>query len=159
MNGEQVLGSTATIFDSGTTLILGDPICVAKLFEAVNGAQLAPQLGEGIYTSAFSSATNQPIRIHISFNASVPCILDNLISIKVGGTEVNISPASFNFGRVSQDSDFCVAGVAADPSLTGGELIHRFPSQQKETDLNDDIRILDSRRRLSPECLYRFRCW
>ena len=58
MNGNSVVGSTAAIFDSGTTNIIGDSTGIAKLFEAIDGAQLAPQFGEGTYTSAFSSATN-----------------------------------------------------------------------------------------------------
>lgn len=48
--------------------------------------------------------------------------------MNVGGKEVSISPASFNLGRVSQDSDLCMAGAAADAALTGRELVHRFPS-------------------------------
>jgi len=48
--------------------------------------------------------------------------------MNVGGKEISISPASFNLGRVSQDSDRCVAGAAADPTLTSSELVRRFPS-------------------------------
>ena len=66
MNGAPVVERTAAIFDSGTTLIVGDPAGIAKLFEGIDGAQLAPELGDGAYTSAFSDATNQPTRIHIT---------------------------------------------------------------------------------------------
>jgi hypothetical protein len=55
------------IFDSGTTEIVGDAAGIAKLFEAIDGAQPAPQLGEGAYTSTFSNVTNQSIRIHITW--------------------------------------------------------------------------------------------
>ena len=61
-------------------------------------------------------------------DALVPCTLDTPISINVGGKEVRISPATFNLGPVSQGSDLCMAGAAADPTLTGGELVRRFPS-------------------------------
>ena len=64
MKGAPVVESTAAIFDSGTTQIIGDPAGIAKLFGAIDGAQPAPQLGEGAYTGAFSSATNQSTRIH-----------------------------------------------------------------------------------------------
>jgi cathepsin D len=63
VNGAAVVNSTAAIFDSGTTQIVGDPAGIAKLFEAIDGAQSA---GEGVYTSAFSSTTNQWTRIHIT---------------------------------------------------------------------------------------------
>lgn len=63
MNGAPVVESTAAIFDSGTTEIVGDPASIAKLFGAIDGAQSAPQQGEGAYTGAFSSTSNQPTRI------------------------------------------------------------------------------------------------
>ena len=62
------------------------------------------------------------------FDALVPCTLDTPISINVGGKEVRISPATFNLGPVSQGSDRCLAGAGADPTMTGGELVDRFPS-------------------------------
>jgi hypothetical protein len=52
--------------------------------------------------------------------------------MNVGGREVSISPASFNIGRVSQDSDRCTAGAAADPTLTGGEWFAAFLRNQKK---------------------------
>ncbi|KAI0280403.1 acid protease [Russula aff. rugulosa BPL654] len=99
VNGAPVVEHTATIFDSGTTQIVGDPAGIANLFEAIDGAQSASQYGEGAYT--------------------IPCTLDTPISINVGGKEVRISPATFNLGPVSQGSDLCMAGAAADPTLTG----------------------------------------
>ena len=65
VSGESVVGSLPAIFDTGTTLILGDPDGVAALFEAIDGAQPAPELGEGLYTSTFSGATDQSTRFHI----------------------------------------------------------------------------------------------
>ena len=66
MNGKSVLGSTAAIFDTGTTEILGDSASIAKLFAEISGSKPAPQLGDGAYTSAFSSVTSQSTRIHIT---------------------------------------------------------------------------------------------
>ncbi len=34
------------------------------------------------------------------------------------------------FSPVSQGSNICIAGAAADPTLTGGELVRLFPSKQ-----------------------------
>ncbi len=65
-----------------------------------------------------------------AFNTIVPCTLDTPVSINVGGKEVSISPDSFNLGPVSQGSNICIAGAAADPTLTGGELVRLFPSKQ-----------------------------
>jgi hypothetical protein len=45
---------------------VGDPAGIAKLFEAIDGAQSASQFGEGAYTSAFSSASNKSPRIDIT---------------------------------------------------------------------------------------------
>ncbi len=83
----------------------------------------------GAPTLVRSPATYQPTYSYIS-NSLVPCTLDTPISINVGGKEVSISPDSFNLGRTSQDSDTCVAGAAADPTLTGSELVPCFPSKQ-----------------------------
>jgi cathepsin D len=56
VNGKPVVGGNAAIFDTGTSLILGDSAGIAALFGAIDGAQLAPEIGEGFYTSAFSGA-------------------------------------------------------------------------------------------------------
>ena len=47
--------------------------------------------------------------------------------MNVGGKEISISPATFNLGPVTPGSNLCMAGAAANPSLTGGELVRRFP--------------------------------
>ena len=130
MNRKSVVGRTATIFDSGTTQIVGDPKSIAKFFKPIKGAKAASkEYGEGSYTSAFSSTTDQPTHLYIYiFTTLVPCTFNTPISIDVGGKIVNISPASFNLGPVSPNSSTCMAGAAADPDLTGGELFFRIPS-------------------------------
>ena len=45
------MGSTAAVFDTGTTMVLGSPDSIAKIFEAISGAKSAPELGTGLYTS------------------------------------------------------------------------------------------------------------
>ena len=58
------------------------------------------------------------------------------IAFTVGGKEISISPATFNRGRVSQDSDLCVAGATANAALTGGELVLL---RNQKTDLDRGI--------------------
>ena len=65
VSGTSVVGDQPAIFDTGTTDIIGDPDGIAALFEAIDGAQPAPELGEGLYTSTFSGATDQSTRFHI----------------------------------------------------------------------------------------------
>jgi len=99
VNGKSAVGSTAAIFDSGTTHIVGDPISIGELFKPISGAQAAPQFGDGIYT--------------------IPCTFNTTISIDVGGKTVSITPASFNLGPVTPNLSTCMAGAASDPTLIG----------------------------------------
>ena len=62
------------------------------------------------------------VRVTFIFYTTVPCNFNTPVSIDVGGKTVRISPASFNLGPVSQDSDTCIAGAAASQSLSDGEL-------------------------------------
>jgi len=99
VNGKTVVGNTAVIFDTGSTQIVGNSAGIASLFNSISGAQPAPQYGLGIYT--------------------IPCNFNTPISIDVGGKNVSISPASFNLGPLVEGSNICVAGAAADQTLTG----------------------------------------
>lgn len=127
MNKKSVVGSTAAIFDSGTTQIVGDPKGIAKFFKSIKGAKSASKYGEGVYTSAFSSTTDQPTHLYIYIiDTPVPCTFNTTISINVGGKTVSIPPAIFNLGPVSTNSKTCMAGAASDPDLTGGELFRQI---------------------------------
>lgn len=81
VNGKPVVGSKAAIFDTGTKQILGDSASIAALFGAINGARSAPEIGKGIYTSAFSGATDQSTHMHILSipqflaRSTLPCLL------------------------------------------------------------------------------------
>ncbi|KAI0253317.1 acid protease [Lactifluus subvellereus] len=92
---DTVVGNTTAIFDTGTTLILGDEGGISKLFARIPGARLAPHHGRGIYT--------------------IPCDFNTSISIDVGGKDIVISPASFNLGPLSDNT--CLAGAAAEHAL------------------------------------------
>jgi len=96
VNGNTVVGQTESIFDTGSSHIIGDPDGIKALFNSIPGAQAN---GDGTYT--------------------IPCSFNTPISVSVGGTEVEISPATFNLGPVSGGSNTCMAGAAADPNLTG----------------------------------------
>ena len=60
MNGEIAVGKTETIFDTGASHIVGDPEGITNLFNMISGAEKAPQLGPGFYTSALSSTASWP---------------------------------------------------------------------------------------------------
>jgi len=96
VNGNTAVGQTESIFDTGSSHIIGDPDGIKALFNSIPGAQAN---GDGTYT--------------------IPCSFNTPISVSVGGTEVEISPATFNLGPVSGGSNTCMAGAAADPNLTG----------------------------------------
>ncbi|KAH9957279.1 acid protease [Lactifluus volemus] len=100
VNGRVEIGPTAALFDTGTTLIIGDPSGIERFFKRVPNAKRAPEIGDGFYT--------------------IPCNFNTPISITVGGKVINISPASFNLGPVSSNNlNTCVAGAVSDAGLTG----------------------------------------
>lgn len=104
------------IFDTGTTMTVGDPIGIEVFYAPLLrfGAQLAPEYGEGFYTSTWASNTvDQPPHDVLIF-LSVPCNFATPISVYFGGKEFKISPATFNLGPVSNGSDTCLAGAASN---------------------------------------------
>jgi hypothetical protein len=67
VNGDTIVGPTAAVFDTGSSQILGDPVNIAKLFEAIGGAELESLSGIDYYTSALRCvAASQPITNHFS---------------------------------------------------------------------------------------------
>jgi hypothetical protein len=52
VNGHQVVGRTAAIFDTGTAQLIGNTAGIANLFANINGAKPASKYGDGTYTSA-----------------------------------------------------------------------------------------------------------
>jgi cathepsin D len=118
-----VVGKTQTIFDTGTTQIIGDPKGIKQFYALLRfyGAKPAPQYGEGIYTSTWT--VGSPIRcLKTVLSITVPCNFNTPISVYVGGKKIQISPESFNLGAVAQGSNTCIAGAASDSALTGGKL-------------------------------------
>ena len=51
------MGNTQTIFDTGITMIVGDPVGISKLYAPIVGALPAPEYGVGLYTSTSSSSS------------------------------------------------------------------------------------------------------
>ena len=51
--------------------------------------------------------------------------------------EVEISPAVFNLGPVSQGSDRCTAGAVGNPALEGRKLPRHIPWEQKLTTVTE----------------------
>ena len=120
------MGRTENIFDTGTTLIIGDPARIKSFYLPLRsyGAQLAlVQNGISIYTSTSpASAVIQADATTFDLSITIPCNFNTSIAVSVGGKEVEISPESFNLGPESEGSDTCVAGAASDESLTGSKL-------------------------------------
>jgi hypothetical protein len=131
VNKLPVLGleNVNAIFDTGTTLILGDPAGIMDFFaplELSSGAKPVPG-SSGYYSSAWANfAADQPSQQYLIcfFYLIVPCDFDTPISICVGGKDIEISPETFNLGVISTDdgSERCLAGAASDTQLTGGKL-------------------------------------
>ncbi|KAN0118079.1 acid protease [Russula decolorans] len=103
VNKLPVLGlkNVDAIFDTGTTLIIGDPAGITDFFAPLE------------LTSGAEPVSNSPGYY------SIPCDFDTPISIYVGGKEIEISPDTFNFGPISNGSDRCLAGAAWLEELTG----------------------------------------
>jgi hypothetical protein len=130
-HGHSKVGRTQTIFDTGTTLIVGDPARIKSFYLSLRGygAQLAlVQNGISIYTSTWpGSAANQPPQQGlISISQYLETSTHPSPSLPALGKEVEVSPESFNLGPESEGSDTCVAGAASesDESLTGSKLAY-----------------------------------
>ena len=71
----EVVGETTTIFDTGTTQIIGDPVGIQNFFTPLlfYGAEPAPQYGAGIYTSTWASsvADQTPHTIFLSQSLAI----------------------------------------------------------------------------------------
>ncbi|EJT97992.1 acid protease, partial [Dacryopinax primogenitus] len=83
-----------SVVDSGTTLVIVDPITAGLLYSNIPGAQKDSSVGRGIYTMP---CDNVPSNVKIIF----------------AGQTVTIPPDVFNFGPLSQGSTTCIGGVAA----------------------------------------------
>ena len=57
-SGNTLVGKTQAVFDTGTTMIIGDPSNIALLYEGLAefGAQSEPGLGDGWYSSTWASS-------------------------------------------------------------------------------------------------------
>ena len=71
---------------------------------------------------------------------TVPCNFNTSISFSLGGSEVIITPASFNAGPRGNNGR-CMAGIASDSSLTGGGLASSNLPEDK-ADLGTEFWIL-----------------
>ncbi len=90
VNGNQTVGNTSVIVDTGTTLVIGDMPAVESLYAGIPGSKPADGT-PGMYT--------------------VPCDTVPDISLSFGGTLFNISRETFNMGKVSDNSTECVGGI------------------------------------------------
>jgi len=122
------LENVDAIFDTGTTMILGDPAGITDFFAPLVLLCEAEPLPDtsgytsGHYSSMWTNNTGRSAVVAIfDFCLTVPCNFNTSISIYVGEKEIKISPKTFNLGPISDGSDRCLAGAASDKSLTGSK--------------------------------------
>ncbi|KAI0044494.1 acid protease [Auriscalpium vulgare] len=98
VDGQQVVGSTAAIVDTGTAQLIGSSAGISALYAQITGAQEASSLGDGLYT--------------------IPCSFNTPLSVTLGGTAFTIEPSTFNLGPVSDGSSTCFGGAATDDDFS-----------------------------------------
>ncbi|KAH9026780.1 acid protease [Lactarius hengduanensis] len=94
LGGRKIAGTTNTIIDSGTAMILGDNKTVQAFYDQIPGSYL---INGGYY--------------------SVPCSFNSEISFQFGAGSFTLQPQTFNFGTYSNDSNACVGGIVANDEL------------------------------------------
>ena len=117
----ETVGLTEVIFDTGTSIIIGDPIGIERFYRPLYfyGARSAPEYGDGTYTGTWASMAADQTLHRFNLSVTVPCNFSTPISVHFGGKEVKISPDSFNLGPVTKGSDTCYAGAASNDGLIG----------------------------------------
>ncbi|KAI9438026.1 acid protease [Lactarius indigo] len=91
VGGQKIAGTTDTIIDSGTAMILGDSKTVKAFYAQIPGSYL---IGDGYY--------------------SIPCSFNSEISFQFGNGNFTLQPGTFNFGTYSDNPNACVGGIAAN---------------------------------------------
>ncbi|KAH8978614.1 acid protease [Lactarius akahatsu] len=91
LGGQKIAGTTNTIIDSGTAMILGDSKTVQAFYDQIPGSY---PTGDGYY--------------------SVPCSFDSEISFQFGTSNFTLQPRTFNLGTHSDDPKACVGGIVAN---------------------------------------------
>ena len=159
MNGQTVVGQTNTIFDTGTTQIIGDVVGIQSLFLAIGNAEPLPQSnGIILYTSMFSSAVDQPLH-------DLPTLSQSLAT----------STLPFMSMLGEWKSRFllpCLILALSPRALIGVSLVRLRIRYWKRkavscprdtfpwgTKANHSHRILDSWGCFPPQCLLRLGCW
>ncbi|KAJ3556038.1 hypothetical protein NM688_g2248 [Phlebia brevispora] len=88
VNGNQTVGNTSVIIDTGTTLIIGNSPAVKSIYAAIPGSK---ETSGGMYT--------------------FPCDAVPDVSLTFGGKTFNISRDVFNMGKSSDSSTECLGGI------------------------------------------------
>jgi cathepsin D len=141
------LENVNAIFDTGTTLILGDPAGIMDFFAPLvlsSGAEEVPS-SPGYYSGTWGNlAADQSSQqfefYYYYYYLPVPCDFDTPISIYVGGKEIEISRDTFVLGPISNGSKRCLAGAASDDQLTGRKLASDNP--RDKADMGTEFWIL-----------------
>ncbi|KAF8325433.1 acid protease [Cantharellus anzutake] len=88
----------SAVIDTGTTLIVADPVTVGKFYQAIKGSAIVNQTDGITYYS-------------------YPCNSDPQVSVTLNNVSYSISSKYLNFGQISEGSSDCFAGVAAIEGL------------------------------------------
>ena len=132
------------IFDTGTTLIIGDPVGITDFYTALSpfGARPSPEYGVGLYTSTWAGRLVLSISrlTMFDFSITVPCDFHTPISIYFRGKEIKISADTFNLGPIDNDPGRCLGGAASDAELIGGKLASDDP--RDKADMGTEFWIL-----------------
>ncbi|KAH8988005.1 acid protease [Lactarius hatsudake] len=92
LGGQKIVGTTNTIIDSGTAMILGNSKTVQALYDQIPGSY---PIGDGYY--------------------SVPCSFDLEISFQFGASSFTLQP---HLGTRSDDPKVCVGGIVANDDFS-----------------------------------------
>ncbi|KAH9973351.1 acid protease [Lactifluus volemus] len=98
VDGYQVVGSSAAIFSTGITPIIGPRAGVLRIFSSIRGSSPAPQYGDGIFL--------------------IPCKFKDTISITLGKKSFPISSHTLlSTAVVPDDPNYCFANIIAHSSI------------------------------------------
>jgi len=100
------MGSTSSIIDTGTTLIVGDAEGVKSIYQAIPGSKDAKStVGDGFWTIPCDSFNN------------------TTVSLAFGGKSFPLSADTWNLGAVSDGSSDCIGGIVSGDVDSSGWII------------------------------------
>jgi len=105
-NEQEVAGVTDAIFDTGTSLIVGDNRTVQAIYDKIPGSALSNTAG--IYQSMDPGIRQLSIQRQTDSFLPVPCSFNDPISFEFGSKNFSVS---INLGPISENSTTCIGGL------------------------------------------------